>query len=75
MRRFLDSNFDKSLELLESFSGEDRNGNKKIDEVSCDISRVSRVIHRQVARGGVVETVDRDFANCIHRLDVGVNEA
>lgn len=55
MRRFLDSNFDKSLELLESFSGEDRNGNKKIDEVSCDISRVSRVIHRQVARGGVVE--------------------
>lgn len=70
MRRFLDSNFDKSLELLESFSGEDRNGNKKIDEVSCDISRVSASSAWWSRR-----TVGRDFANCIHRLDVGVNEA
>lgn len=74
MRRFLDSNFHRSLELLESFSGEDRNLRMEIRKLT-KFRVIFREFHRQVARGGVVETDGRDFANCIHRRDVGVNEA
>ena len=54
MRRFFDSNFDKSLELLESFSGEDRNLRMEIRKLT-KFRVIFREFHRQVARGGVVE--------------------
>ena len=53
MRRFFDSNFDKSLELLESFSGEDRNLRMEIRKLTK--FRVIFREFRQVAHGGVVE--------------------